>query len=393
MKIRYLSVSEVNDYINKSIKTDPILQCISVYGEISNSRFSTGGYLFFSLKDINSKLDCVCFEPETLDINIESGIEVELVGTLNFYQKDGSFKLMVKEAKAVGIGKAFEKYLKIAKILKEEGLFLSSKKKKINEFPNKLGVITSKTGAVLQDILNVSKTRYPQCEIVVYPCKVQGTGTAESIVKGIDFFNEKEEVDTIIIARGGGSYEDLIEFNDEALARAVSESKIPIISAIGHETDNTILDLVADLRASTPSMAAELALPSKKYLYNELNSIFEIMNKVFHSKIDSKNKFLLNLNISLESHSPLTIQKRRSDELDNIKRNLIISLSRKMTLIEKEVDSLGKTLGLINPILPYEKGFAVIRKKNMVITSIDNLDLGDKIDISFKDGNISAIVK
>lgn len=392
MKMRFLSVSEISNYIGKSIKADPILQYICVYGEVSNVRLSTGGYLFFSLKDNNAKIDCVSFEPETLNINIKDGIELEIVGSLNFYQRDGNLKIVVKEAKTVGIGKVFEQFLALAKTLEQEGLFLSSKKKKIKEIPTAIGVITSATGSVLQDIKNVASKRYPQCEIIVYPAKVQGEGAANTVIHGVQYFNIAKCVDTIIIARGGGAYEDLAEFNNESLAREVAKSKIPVISAIGHETDNTILDLVADLRASTPSMAAELALPSQWQLSENLEVMLNSLTKDINRRLAFAQNQMLNYKKILDANSPMSMIMRKEDILANFAKELKYSLNNKLALKEKEVDSIGQSLILLNPILPYEKGFAIIKKEDKIISSVSNLKSKDNISVSFKDGEIKAII-
>lgn len=392
MKIRFLSVSEVNNYINKSVKADPIMQYVCVYGEVSNVRLSTGGYLFFSLKDSSAKLDCVSFEPDNLNIDIKDGMELELVGQLNFYQRDGNFKLMIREAKTIGIGKAFEQFLELAKKLEKEGLFLSSRKKRIKAIPTSIGIITSLSGAVLQDIKNVASKRYPQCELLIFPARVQGEGTAKMVIDGLEYFNETMEVDTIIIARGGGAYEDLVEFNDESLARAVARSKIPVISAIGHETDNTILDLVADLRASTPSMAAELALPSMKNLESDLDLVLKMLNKEILGKIETCEDKLCNYKNILDAYSPKASILIKEESLSSIGKELRYLIMQRLTEKENLLDKNRQTLSLLNPILPYEKGFAIVKKDGNIINSFTKVKGQDKITISFKDGNVKATI-
>ena len=276
-----LSVRELNLYVKDLVDRDDFLNNVYVKGEISNFKRHYTGHLYFTLKDKDSLIKCVMFKSYTSNIKFEpqDGMQVVILGQVAVYERDGVYQIYVKGMEQEGLGALYEAYEKLKAKLEAQGLFDESHKKEIPLLPKAIGVVTSKTGAVIKDIINVTTRRFPNVVIKLYPSAVQGVGAAETIVEGIKYFNKAKNVDTIIIARGGGSLEDLWPFNEEITAHAIYESEIPIISAVGHETDFTIADFVADLRAPTPSAAGELAVPDLEELKWKIQNIINIFYK------------------------------------------------------------------------------------------------------------------
>ena len=263
MKIKTLTVSELNNYIKKTLDNDFILNNLVIRGEISNLKYHSSGHIYFSLKDSISKINCIMFKSNSIELNfrLEEGMEVIVNARCSIYQGTGSLQLYIDRLQKEGIGELYVKFENLKKRLQDEGYFDESYKKEIPNMPRRVGVVTSETGAVIKDIINVTKRRSKLVDIVLYPALVQGEGAYKTIINGIRFFNKRKDIDIIIIGRGGGSIEELWNFNEEELAKEIFKSKIPIISAVGHETDFTIADFVSDYRASTPSQAAEIAVP------------------------------------------------------------------------------------------------------------------------------------
>ena len=264
MEYNAITVSDLNLYIKNKIDADEYLNNVLVKGEISNFKHHYTGHMYFTLKDEKSLIKCIMFKGYTTNLNFipKDGMKVLLLGSISVFERDGVYQIYVKAMQEDGIGNLYREYEKLKQKLENEGLFSKEHKKQIPCMPKTIGVLTSNTGAVIRDIINVSTRRNPNVRILLYPVPVQGEGAAIKIAEAIKFMNNKQLADVLIVARGGGSLEDLWPFNEEILARAIYESKIPIISAVGHETDFTISDFVADLRAPTPSAAAELAVPN-----------------------------------------------------------------------------------------------------------------------------------
>lgn len=287
---KFESVTKLSQYLKRIIESDINLKNIYIKGEISNFKAHQFGHLYFSIKDSTSLINCVMFKgfADKIDKNFVDGDEVEIIADVVVYQAGGRYQLQVKKMKKSGEGSLYQKFEELKKKLLQEGLFDSKFKKSLPKFPNRIGVVTSSTGAVIQDIINVGSKRNPKINILLYPASVQGTGAEKEIVKGIEYFNNEKNVDVLIIGRGGGSIEDLWPFNEEIVARAIFSSVIPIISAVGHETDTTISDLVADVRAATPSQAAEFAVPNiqeeKFKIQKVLNRILVAMKNTINTK-------------------------------------------------------------------------------------------------------------
>lgn len=387
-----LSVSELNEYVRKSLASDPIIQHISIKGEISNFKSYSSGHWYFTLKDDNAAISCVMFSQYNyiVDFVVEDGMAVELVGNVSLYSKTGQYQFYVENIIQSGVGLLFKKFEELKEKLFKEGLFDESIKKPLPLFAKKIGVISSKSGAVIHDIINVTRSRNNIVSILLYPSKVQGSGTAKNVIEGIDYFNKLKNVDVIIIARGGGSFEDLYEFNDESLARKVRISEIPIISAVGHETDFTILDFVSDKRAATPSHAAEIAVVQYDAL---INIIEQLYSKADYYLIDRTTKYKSRINacaIDLKNFGKIFDLYR--SRISNLEYNLSNNIKNRVMENLNKVKLLEAKLDLLNPSYILEKGYAIITKDNKVISSANAISIGDNLNIKLKDGAIASSV-
>lgn len=393
MRLRALDISEANSYIKRILSNDPILYNLKVKGEISNFKVHTSGNVYLSLKDENSKLNCVIFKNKydsTLQLN--NGVKVIANGYISVYERDGSYQLYINSVEIEGIGNLYIEFNKLKEKLSKEGLFDIKYKKAIPKIPDSIGVVTSQTGAVIRDIINVIKRRYPKVNIKLYPVNVQGDRSKYDICEGIKFFNERNNVDTIIVGRGGGSIEELWSFNEEIVARAVFESKIPIISAVGHETDFTICDFVSDMRAPTPSAAAEIATPSIVDINYKLNNIKNRMNKSLINNIQV-NEYKLNstfdkINSYLESY----IIRDKIIQLDKIYDKISSEIENNIYTKTEKLSNVGAILHNLSPLATIDRGYSIVQKDGEVINSIKELKFKDNIDIVLKDGNIECSV-
>ncbi|MET3616469.1 exodeoxyribonuclease VII large subunit [Peptoniphilus olsenii] len=335
-----IKVSELNSYIKKLLEMDYLLRNISVMGEISNLKFHSNGNIYFSLKDEKARINAKIYSADTdFDFNLEEGLEVIARGIVSYYEKEGQINFYVDDLKLNGEGNLYQNFLRLKNKLQSEGLFDSKFKKNIVKYPSTVGLITSDTGAAIRDVLNILKKRNNLIDVLVYPSFVQGKSASENVINGINYFNNKCNVDTIIIARGGGSVEDLSAFNDENLAREIFASEIPIISAIGHEVDFCISDFVSDLRAATPTNAAELVTGSKKDLIKELldliSNLFDSLNK----KIYNKKYHILNIYNRLSKNNPNTLINKEYRKLDYYERYLNIYFQKNLNLHKNKLIS------------------------------------------------------
>ncbi|MDY6072664.1 MAG: exodeoxyribonuclease VII large subunit [Eubacteriales bacterium] len=387
-----LSVSELNEYVRKSLASDPIIQHISIKGEISNFKSYSSGHWYFTLKDDNAAISCVMFRQYNyiVDFIVEDGMAVELVGNVSLYSKTGQYQFYVENIIQSGVGLLFKKFEELKDKLFKEGLFDESIKKPLPLFAKKIGVISSRSGAVIHDIINVTLSRNNLVSILLYPSKVQGSGTAKNVIDGIDYFNKLKNVDVIIVARGGGSFEDLYEFNDESLARKVRSSEIPIISAVGHETDFTILDFVSDKRAATPSHAAEIAVVKYDAL---INLIEQLYNKADYYLNDRTTKYKSRINtcgVDLKNFGKIFDLYR--SRISNLEYNLSNNLKNIVMKNLNNVKLLEAKLDLLNPSYILEKGYTIITKDNKVVSSANAISIGDSLNIKLKDGAIESSV-
>lgn len=388
------SVSQVNMYIKNMFMRDYRLNDISVKGEISNCKYHSSGHIYFTIKDKTSQLSCVMFASmrKNLEFKLEEGQSVIVDGNISVYERDGKYQLYARNITKEGFGKLYEEYEKLKKRLLEEGLFDKSKKRKIPAYAAKIGVVTARTGAVIQDICNVSNRRNPYVQIILYPAKVQGTGAAETIIKGIKYF-EKTDVDTIIIGRGGGSIEDLWAFNDEKLARVIAGCKKTIISAVGHETDTTIADYAADLRAPTPSAAAELAVYSYRETVIALREAGHSLRWQMENILKIKKLKLAGYITVIQHESPKNlINDRRmfvadmQEKMENLMRQKLVSSKHQLELYIQEMKGLS-------PLYKLQGGYAYVSDESgRNIKSVDELKKGEQINLAFKDGYAKAVI-
>ena len=394
MEYNTVTVTELNRYIKEKFEQDEALTNIIVKGEISNFKNHYSGHLYFTLKDENAIVKCVMFKnyTERLKFEPKDGTEVMVFGSVSVFEKGGTYQIYVKAMKQDGIGDLYAKYEEVKKRLEKEGLFDTSHKKKIPIMPKVIGVLTSQTGAVIRDIINVSTRRNPNVYIRLLPVPVQGEGACNKIAEAIKIMNENKLADVIIVARGGGSLEDLWPFNEEVVAHAIYESEIPIISAVGHETDFTIADFVADLRAPTPSAAAELAVPD----------IFDIKDKI--------NTYKKRLRISLKKKLELTRLKYEKimsssvfkDPTKRINDNYLKidsytkMLENRINIIYKDKKTnyikLVTKLDTLSPLKTLTRGYCLAELDGNIIKSAKNIKSGEQIDLRFFDGNKKAKV-
>lgn len=387
-----LTVSELNGYIKRIFDSDRTLSAVTVKGEISNFVNHKSGHLYFSLKDTDSQIRAVMFRSSAQRLKFlpESGMKVVLHGSVTVYQRDGSYQLYVNSMEPDGIGALYLAYEQLKERLSGEGLFDDIYKKDIPRFPEKIGVITSPTGAAVRDIINVTGRRYPLAKIYLYPSLVQGDGAVENLISALDYFEKTKLVDVIIIGRGGGSIEDLWAFNSEQLARKIFSMSIPIISAVGHETDFTICDFVSDLRAPTPSAAAELSVPDIRELIMRLDGMSERLSDALMRLVERKRE-KLNLVMSSEIFKkPLTPINAKRDLLSE-KYNEIIS-NIKEIIEQKRIGLVLKTekLNALNPLSVMARGYAVAEIDGNIIKSVKKIAKGDVLTVKFSDGTVET---
>ena len=388
-----LKVSELNGYIKNIIDGDEMLANVYIKGEISNFKRHYSGHLYFTLKDETSLIKCVMFKSYTNYLNFEpkDGMSVVILGSVSVFERDGVYQVYAKGMEPEGVGALYKAYEKLKAKLSEEGLFDEAHKKPIPILPRAIGVVTSKTGAVIRDIINVTTRRLPNVNIILYPAAVQGEGAAQTIVNGIKYFNKAKNVDTIIIGRGGGSLEDLWPFNEEITARAIYESEIPIISAVGHETDFTIADFVADLRAPTPSAAGELAVPDVLEVSWKLENISKRLANSLRKKVENMRIKYDNLKNSRALKNPYDALRQKMIVCDNLYKNIENNFSLKVKDRHiKLVGFIGR-LENLSPLKTMLRGYSIVENLDgKVIKSVNDLSKNDEISIRLNDGKRKA---
>lgn len=392
MNIKTLTVTEVNNYIKRVIDNDFILGNLSVKGEISNLKFHSSGHIYFSLKDETSKINCVMFKSKAmyLDVNLEEGMQVVIKGKASIYPATGSMQIYCEEINKEGLGDLFIKFEKLKKKLESKGYFEIYNKKELPKYPRRIGVVTSPTGAAIRDIINVIKRRNSMVDIALYPAKVQGIGAYKEIIEGIQYFNEKNNVDLLIVGRGGGSIEELWNFNEEALAEAIFNSNLPIISAVGHEVDFTICDFVSDVRAATPSQGAEIAVPLENDIIQGIERISLHLDDIIYNKIGNCKNEVISMERILKIHSPLSKIENCNLEVDKLKDRLDFALKTKLNKEKQRLKSLNSLLIAHNPVNVLSRGYAIIEDNVTLIKSKEQLTEEKSLKITFKDGKIEG---
>lgn len=396
MKLKTLSVGEVNNYVKKLVENDFILKNLNVKGEISNLKFHSSGHIYFSLKDENSKVNCIMFKNNAvnLDFRLEEGMKVEIKARLGVYHKEGTYQLYCENIKKAGIGELFEEFHKLKKELSEEGIFDEKYKRALPKFPKRIGIITARTGAAVRDIINVIQRRNKSLDIILYPAKVQGENAADSIIEGIRYFNNEKSVDVIILGRGGGSIEELWTFNNRDLAYEIFNSRIPTVSAVGHEVDFTISDFVSDMRAPTPSAAGELVSPSLQEMINDLVNKKEFLHRAIDRKFLNAKRDVDLLHKGLKGNNPKHIIEKRIKEVNSLEEKLNFLGKRKIDKAKDELIALNSILQTLNPLNTLGRGYSVIMdKKDKVINEVSELKKNDMVKVIMKDGSVNIDIK
>lgn len=391
-----ISVTELNRYIKETFEKDEYFANILVEGEISNYKHHYTGHLYFTLKDDKSLIKCIMFKTYTghLDFEPQDGMKVMILGSVSVFERDGTYQLYAKAMKPLGkIGDLRAAYEALKLKLEKEGLFAKEHKKQIPMYPKVIGVLTSNTGAVIRDIINVSTRRNPNVVIRLFPVPVQGEGAAEKIAKGIKFMNENKLADVLIIARGGGSLEDLWPFNEEVLARAIYESELPIISAVGHETDFTISDFVADLRAPTPSAAAELAVPDIQELMLKLDAYQNRLKQALTRKLELMR---LRYEKCMQSRAFTGALQKINEQyiIIDMKIKLMENIiTQKLQNKKANLQELVIQLDTLSPLKTLARGYSIIYKEGTRVKKTTDLKPQDKITIRLQDGETRAVVE
>ena len=392
MKTVY-SVSDITYQIK--ILLEENFPSIWVEGEISNYKKHYSGHYYFTLKDPNSQLSCVMWKSRTQSIPFEpeDGLKVHIFGNLRLYEKSGRYQLDAILMQQAGLGDLQIEFEKLKKTLYEEGLFDDLHKKDLPIIPKKIGIITSTSGAAIKDILSVLRRRFPISEIIVRGAKVQGQDASRDIVKAIEHLNEIEDIDLIILGRGGGSLEDLWAFNEEIVARAIFASNIPIISAVGHDIDYTISDFVSDLRASTPSVAAELAVPDKNEIKLKINELIKNINIILINYILNSKKEITNILKSYAFKKPEDLLRQYFQQLDDIIPKMNYYYSNNLSGLKIKVENLLARLWSLHPNHVLKRGYAFVKKDNLLVKSIKNIEINENIDVHLYDGVLKSKVR
>ncbi|WP_339194828.1 exodeoxyribonuclease VII large subunit [Solibacillus sp. FSL R5-0449] len=436
----YLSVKALTKYIKRKFDADPHLRDVYVTGELSNVKVHSSGHIYFTLKDDSSRINATMFRSQAskLSFKPEEGMKVFIRGDVNVYEASGAYQLYAQTMEPDGIGGLFVAFNQLKERLQKEGLFNPNFKQPIPQFPKTIGVLTATTGAAIRDICTTITRRYPQAEILIYPTLVQGAGAAPNITENIYLANRHGFCDVLIVGRGGGSIEDLWAFNEEIVARAIFESRIPVISAVGHETDTTIADFVADLRAPTPTAAAELAVPNQQQLYQQILHHQSILHQMMTSKLNfERNRLtklqnsyplatperlyrpfierLVQVDLSLQNATKLYMMNEKS-KLQSIDSKMkLYSPVHQLTAAKQQLEHRTQTLTnrmqqqlaqnkvaftnqlrmleALNPLALMSKGFSVAYKEENVVKSVHELEKGDVIQVTFQDGYAEAKIE
>lgn len=416
MEDKYITVGQLNRYLKYKFDQDPNLNQVFLKGEISNFKAHTRGHLYFTIKDETSRINAVMFYSQASKISFtpEDGMKVLVTGRISVYEATGGYQIYVDDMIQDGVGNLYIEYEKLKKKLASEGLFDASKKKKIPKFPETIGIITAPTGAAIKDILSTIRRRWPITKTILFPSLVQGASAAPEIVKQIKKAQEYN-LDVLIVGRGGGSIEDLWCFNDEEVARAIYECKIPVISAVGHEIDFTIADYVADLRAPTPTGAAEMAVANQTDFYNYMRQINLRLNKSMQNYIKNNRERLDTLKNSYILKNPISMYQIKEQKFDTLYEKLCLVMKNliqnEKTSLQNKIDkipiltkhllernqnqyvSLLNKLEILNPLLTIKRGYSITKKDDKVITSVKDLKKDDTLQIQLQDGFVLADVE
>ena len=382
------SVTMLNEYIKNIFENNRTLSSVTVRGEISNFTNHRSGHLYFSLKDSDGQIRAVMFRSRAQGLKFmpESGMKVIIHGSVTVYPRDGSYQIYVSSMQPDGIGALYLAYEQMKSRLAEEGLFDDIHKKPIPMFPRRIGVITSPTGAAVRDIINVTGRRYPMADIYIYPALVQGAGSEDSLVRALDYLDKSGLCDVIIIGRGGGSIEDLWSFNSEKLAKRIFDAKTPIISAVGHETDFTICDFVSDMRAPTPSAAAEIAVPDRRELMMRVDQLDERLAAALVRNVQRARERLNVLSDRASADSVRRMLDGKRDEVNYLNEKAALLIRSILQARRDMLSSSAAKANALSPLSTLSRGYSVAEKDNVVIKSVNELSVGDRLTLIMRDG-------
>lgn len=390
-----ISVTQLTRYIKRLFSFDNILSDVCVIGEISNFKLHSSGHMYFTLKDEYSVIKCVMFKSQNqmLKFKPKDGLMVIVRGYVSIYEAGGSYQLYPEYMEPAGLGNLYLAYEQLKQKLEKEGLFRPEAKKRIPYLPRSIAVVTSPTGAVIRDIMNVLFRRFPNAVLKLYPVQVQGEDAARQIACALDFINRHNAADVIIIARGGGSLEELWPFNEEIVARSIYRSGIPVISAVGHETDYSIADFVADLRAPTPSAAAELVVPEKEVLVKAIMDLQLRLKKALTNRIRCERLRLEQLMKSPSMRHPLDKINQKKMDLEILKRNMAEAMKRKVEKEKRILSVLCGKLDVLSPLTVLSRGYSITMKEGNIIKSVKQVHNGDALEIILPDGRIRCLAE
>ena len=389
-----LTVSQLNEYVRRMFQMDPMLRAIELKGEISNLKFHQSGALFFTMKDENASISCVMYSGDVdgLQAMPFEGMRAVASGSVALYVRGGQCQFVVKRMRAQGVGVLYERLQMLKEKLGREGLFEPERKRDLPPYPDTIGVVSSPTGAVIHDILNVSLRRNPDAHILLCPVRVQGIGADEEVVEAIHLLERLEHVSVIIVARGGGSMEDLWTFNEERVVRAVAMCKKPIVSAVGHETDVTLCDLAADLRAPTPSAAAECVVPVRDEMLNKIEIMRRQMQESARNAVAERQNALKLAQIKLSANHPFLTIRRQEERLAQRMDALLCAAERQIQNRQTRLETQTAALELLSPYAALKRGYAIVQNAGRAISKAGGLCVGDEVTVRFADGVIHAEV-
>ena len=389
-----LTVSQLNEYVRRMFQMDPMLRAIELKGEISNLKFHQSGALFFTMKDENASISCVMYSGDVYGLQAMpfEGMRAVASGSVALYVRGGQCQFVVKRMRAQGVGVLYERLQMLKEKLGREGLFEPERKRALPPYPDTIGVVSSPTGAVIHDILNVSLRRNPDAHILLCPVRVQGIGADEEVVEAIHLLERLEHVSVIIVARGGGSMEDLWTFNEERVVRAVAMCKKPIVSAVGHETDVTLCDLAADLRAPTPSAAAECVVPVRDEMLNKIEIMRRQMQESARNAVAERQNALKLAQIKLSANHPSLPLRRQEEQLTQRMDALLRAAERQIQNRQTRLETQTAALELLSPYAALKRGYAIVQNAGRAISKAGGLCVGDEVTVRFADGVIHAEV-
>lgn len=388
-----LSVSQLNEYVRRMFQMDPMLRAIELKGEVSNLKFHQSGALFFTMKDEQAAISCVMYASDTDNLQAMpfEGMRAVASGSVALYVRGGQYQFVVKALHTQGVGVLYERLQLLKEKLGRQGLFDSDRKKPLPAFPDTVGVVSSPTGAVIHDILNVSLRRDPQAKILLCPVRVQGIGADDEVARAIELLDRLDSVRVIIVARGGGSMEDLWTFNEECVVRAVASCRKPIVSAVGHETDVTLCDLAADLRAPTPSAAAECVVPIREETAAQIENAKSELRASARRQLREKQHNLTLLQTVLAANRPDRKIEKQKNQLDSAKRAFQQAMRQRLEENRQALERKKMTMRLLSPYAALERGYAIVQKDGRTVHA-STLHIGDNVTMRFADGTVAASI-